>query len=133
MPPAPEKGFFSRHKHDLILIASALGACLIGVILFFAFRNNGSAYASIYRQSELLLRIDLSKESGERDIVLDGTKTQVTFTVKQGAIKVKDSGCPSQYGVHQGFHSSSDGPIICAYNGIYVVFEGGENYSVTVG
>ncbi len=107
-------------------------ACLIGLLVYSSSRGAATNVARIYRQNDLIFTLDLEKEGEERDLDVEGTHSPMVFTVKKGAIKVKYSGCPSQYCVHQGYHSGKDGPLVCAYNGVYVTFEGGAGGNVVV-
>ena len=129
------KGFFHRHKIDIIILATLLGVALVSLIPFLANRFSASetVVATIYRQGDKLMAVDLSKEEGEREFPIQGTKTSLVVGVRKNAIKIIDSGCPSQYCVHMGYVDKPGLPIVCAYNGISIVLEGGDPYSVVIG
>jgi hypothetical protein len=92
--------------------------------------------ATIYHQSALLYDIDLAKEDAERDILLsypeDTSKTDMTVAVRKNAICVKESGCPNQFCVREGWVSEANRSIICAYNEVYIFLEGTSDIDVYV-
>ena len=125
----------THHKKDAWLLGILLGLALLALIPFFVLTSlsSGPLCASIYRTGELLQRIDLSKESEERSFIILGTHGEVEVTVKHNAIKVSHSDCPGQDCVDMGYRDKPGVPIVCAYNGISIVLEGGDKYSVTIG
>ena len=129
------KEFAKKHKADLIIFGCLLALSLGGLIPFFIYRNSNrnGLIASIYRQGELLLKIDLAEETEERTFEIEGTKSKMEIAVKRNAIKVAHSDCPTQYCVHMDYVSSPGLPIVCAYNGVSIVLEGGDSSSIVVG
>ena len=124
---------FRRHLPEIILSSAILLGVILSLIFINAPKKVSALMASVYRGSETLLVLDLSKESDERDIPIEGERTPMVLSVKKNAIKVKESGCPSQYCVHQAYVTSTGHPIICAYNGVSIVLTGISSESVVIG
>ncbi len=122
-----------QHLPEIILSSVILLGVILSLIFINAPRKVSALMASVYRGNETLLVLDLSQETAERDIPIEGEKTPMVLTVKKNAIRVKESGCPSQYCVHQAYVSSTAQPIICAYNGVSIVLTGISSESVVVG
>ena len=68
----------------------------------------------------------------ERDYVIQGLHGEVHIHTKDGAIAVIESNCPHQDCVHTGYVSETNRPIICAYNGVYIVIEGTSDIDVEI-
>ena len=118
-------GFFHKHWPEIVLIG--LVFCMsLSCILYFTLKKapeNLSATVSC-PPNELTLRLDLSQETKERDIEIEGAKTPMTIRVKHNAICVAKSGCPSQYCVNLHYVSSPSTPIVCAYNQVTILLSG---------
>ncbi|MCR5491939.1 MAG: NusG domain II-containing protein [Bacilli bacterium] len=129
------KEFLKRHKTDLIILGAVLAVALAALVPFLAYRlsNRDGLIASIYRQGELIMRLDLEKEGEERTFEIEGTRSKMEIAVKKNAIKVAHSDCPSQYCVHMDYVSKPGLPIVCAYNGVSIILEGGDSSTVYVG
>lgn len=111
----------------LILLALSLGFSLTLLL------NRPKAnIAVIKHHNETILRLDLDKETSPREIVVKGDHGDVTVQVRKGEVSIKESNCPSQFCVHEGWQSGGK-PIICAYNGISIFFEDNNGGSVIVG
>lgn len=116
-------------RNDIILIASLLLVAIISFIFVFSSRQKNVTTAKVYVQNELRLTIDLSKNE---EYLIDGSKGQLKVETKNGAIRVAESNCPHQDCVQMGFVSTSNRPIICAYNATYIVIEGTATYDVEI-
>jgi hypothetical protein len=118
------KEFFQAHLLDLLLV----GAIVLssgGVILYQTLKKKESALtAKVYREKTLLEEVDLSSLIEEVDKTYEGSKTPFTVGFKKGAVAILESGCPSQYCVHQGWISESGRTLICAYNSVLVSLSG---------
>ena len=127
--------FFRKHRTDIFIFIGVLSAALLGLIPFLAMKASasGGLIASIYHQSELLMKIDLSQENEERIFEVEGTKSTMTIAVKKNAVKVAHSDCPTQYCVHMDYVSEPGLPIVCAYNGISIILEGRGDSPIYVG
>ena len=93
-----------------------------GFAFWAAFAKGPSHVAIIKHRSEVMHRIDLGKETEEREIIVRGDHDDVHVLVRKNEICVEQSNCPSQFCVHEGWQSGNK-PIICAYNGISITFE----------
>ena len=116
-------------RNDIILIASLLLVAIISLILVLSSRQKNVTTAKIYVQDELRLTVDLSKDE---QYIIEGTKGNLKVETKDGAIAVVESNCPHQDCVKMGFVSTSNRPIICAYNATYIVIEGTATYDVEI-
>ena len=129
------KDFMKRHKTDWIVLGIVLLLVAGSLIPYFVITSMSveNLIASIYRRDELLMQLDLSKEDEERVFVIEGIHSEMEIAVKHNAIKVLHSDCPGQDCVHMGYRDKPGAPIVCAYNGVSIVLEGGDPYSVTIG
>jgi len=119
------KEFFRLHSFDLLAVLSVLvlsGSALV----YYALPKNEDLIASVFVEKVLLVTYDLSKETTERTIEIEGKYTPMTLGIKKNAIAVLESGCKSQYCVHQGYVSAANHPIVCSYNEVYIALTGKE-------
>lgn len=116
-------------RNDIILIASLLLVAIISFVLVLSSRQKNIYTAKVYVQNELRLTVDL-RNDGIYEI--EGTKGNLKVEVKDHAIAVVESNCPHQDCVNMGFVSTSNRPIICAYNATYIVIEGTATYDVEI-
>lgn len=83
--------------------------------------------ASIYFKADLLEKIDLDKENDQlRLLTYQGLHGEVKVAVKHNAVAIVKSNCPEQTCVKTGYVYVSNRSIVCAYNAIYVIVEGGD-------
>ena len=115
------KDKLKKHLVEVIVFASLLAISLTAAICI-SFSKSVSSIAVIKRHNETLLKVDLSKEGEERHIEVNGDHGIVTIAFKKDYVRVENSGCPSQYCVHEGWVKAGDKPIVCAYNGISITF-----------
>ena len=107
-------------RNDIILnscLALTAGAGLSTVLLT---QSKDNLIANVYRESELIESIDLSKKE-DKYYTVQGTKTEVVIHTIDGKIAIVESGCPHQDCVYTGYVSSTNRPIICAYNAITIL------------
>lgn len=116
-------------RNDIILIASLLLVAIISLVLVLSSRQKNIYTAKVYVQNELRLTVDLRNNNVYE---IEGTKGMLKAEVKDGAIAVIESNCPHQDCVKMGFVSTSNHPIICAYNATYIVIEGTATYDVEI-
>ena len=116
-------------RNDIILVASLLLVAIISLVLVISSRQKNIYTAKVYVQNELRLTVDLTHDA---EYLIEGTKGNLTVEVKDKAIAVTESNCPHQDCVKMGFVSSSNKPIICAYNATYIVIEGEATYDVEI-
>lgn len=116
-------------RNDIILVASLLLVAIISLVLVLSSRQKNIYTAKVYVQNELRLTIDLRNDNVYE---IEGTKGNLKVEVKDHAIAVKESNCPHQDCVKMGFVSTSNKPIICAYNATYIVIEGRATYDVEI-
>ena len=116
-------------RNDIILIASLLLVAIISFVLVLSSRQKNIYTAKVYVQNELRLTVDLRNDA---EYIVEGTKGNLKVEVKDHAIAVVESNCPHQDCVNMGFVSTSNRPIICAYNATYIVIEGTATYDVEI-
>lgn len=118
-------------RNDIILIGSLLLVAVIALIIIFSTRKTQHLEAKVYVENTMVLRIDLS-DGVDEEYTIQGKKTDVTISEKNGGIAITYSGCPHQDCVHMGYVKETNRPIICTYNAVYVIIEGSSDYDVEV-
>ena len=116
-------------RNDIILVASLLLVAIISLVLVLSSRQKNIYTAKVYVQNELRLTIDLKED---KEYLIEGTKGDLRVEIKNHAIAVTESNCPHQDCVKMGFVSTSNHPIICAYNATYIIIEGTAEYDVEI-
>ena len=109
-------------KNDLILIGSLLLVAIISLVVVLSTRTKDSLIAKIYVRDEVVEVIDLSKKE-EKTYTVHGINDDMNIHTRDGAICVANSNCPRQDCVNMGYVSTTNKPIICAYNQVYIVIE----------
>lgn len=120
-----------RLRNDIILIGSLLLVAVIALIFVLTMRTKKNLVAKVYVQNEVVEVIDLSKKE-EKDYYVQGLKGEVHIHTKNGGIAIVESNCPHQDCVHMGYVYETNRPIICAYNAVYIVIEGNNNFDVEI-
>ena len=114
-------------RNDLILILSLLLVAAVALIVLLSLNKRSNLVARISVQNEVVETIDLSK-AGDSDYYIKGTNGTLHVHTHDGAIAVVESNCPHQDCVKMGYVNTSGHPIICAYNAVTIVVEGGETF-----
>ncbi len=122
----------SKLRNDLILIGSLLFVAIISLVVILTTRKKDNLVAKVYVQSEIVLKIDLSKKE-DAHYYVDGLHDKVHIHTKDGAIAIVESGCPHQDCVRMGYISEANRPIICTYNAVTILIEGASTHDVVVG
>ena len=110
-------------RNDLILILSLLLVAVTCLVLVLVNRTKNNLVAKVSVQNEVVLTIDLSKME-EEDYYVEGLHGTVHIHTKDGAIAIVESDCPHQDCVRMGYVSTTNRPIICTYNAVYIIIEG---------
>ena len=118
-------------RNDIILVLSLLLVAVIALIVILSTRNKNNLVATVSVQNEVVETIDLS-DTSERDYYVKGLYGTVHIHVKDGAIAIVESNCPHQDCVHMGYIKETNRPIICAYNGVYIIIEGTSDIDVEI-
>ena len=118
-------------RNDIILIASLLLVAIISLIVILSTRTKAHLTAKVYVQNDIVETIDLSKKE-EKDYTVHGLNGDLTIHTRNGEICVSKSNCPHQDCVKMGYVGTSNRPIICAYNAVYIVIEGHAEYDVEI-
>ena len=119
-------------RNDIILISSLLMVAVICLVVVLSNRVSTNLKATISVQNHVVETIDLS-HTDEADYYVDGVHGKLHVHVHDGAIAVVESNCPHQDCVRMGYVKETNRPIICAYNGVYIVIEGSSNYDTEIG
>ena len=114
-------------RNDLILILSLFVIAAVSLVILISTRRKENLVAKIIVNNNVVEVIDLSKKE-ENDYYIDGLKGTLHVHTHDGSIAVVESNCPHQDCVHMGYVSESGRPIICAYNAVYIVIEGGNTF-----
>ena len=122
----------TKLRNDLILIISLLLVAAVTLIILLSKTQKYNLVAKISVQNDVVEVVDLSKKE-EADFYIDGLKGKLHIHSKDGAIAVIESNCPHQDCVHMGYVNTTNRPIICAYNAVYIVIEGTTYNDVVVG
>lgn len=109
-------------RNDLILIGSLLLVAIISLVVVLSTRTKDRLTAKIYVRDEVVEVIDLSKKE-EKTYTVHGINGDLNIHTRGGAICVANSNCPHQDCVNMGYVSTTNKPIICAYNQVYIVIE----------
>ncbi len=109
-------------RNDLILIGSLLLVAIISLVVVLSTRTKDRLIAKIYVRDEVVEVIDLSKKE-EKTYTVHGINGDLNIHTRDGAICVANSNCPHQDCVNMGYVSTTNKPIICAYNQVYIVVE----------
>lgn len=114
---------FKKYKADIILICSLIIVGLLSCIIYFNFNSSSDhLVANITDSNNTLTQIDLSNESdNEREIEVIGLHDDLKVGVKHNSIRVIYSSCPHQDCVKIGSVSTTNKPIVCLYNKVYIV------------
>ena len=118
-------------RNDLILIGSLLLVAVLCLVLVLTHRQKDNLIVTICVQNNVVETIDLSKKE-DADFYIDGVKGKLHVHTHEGAIAVLESNCPHQDCVRMGYVSESGHPIICAYNQVSIVIEGGAANDVEI-
>ena len=118
-------------RNDIILVVSLLLVAIISLIVVLSTRTRTNLIAKVYVQNDIVETIDLSKKE-EKDYTVHGINGDLTIHTRDGQICVLKSNCPHQDCVKMGYIGSSNRPIICAYNAVYIVIEGNAEYDVEI-
>ena len=110
-------------RNDLILILSLLVVAVTCLVLVLVNQKKSNLVAKVSVQNEVVLTIDLSKME-EEDYYVEGVHGTVHIHTKDGAIAIVESNCPHQDCVRMGYVSTTNRPIICTYNAVYIIIEG---------
>ena len=116
------KGFWKKHLWDFLLLFSLLLATGTYFAIDRVNRNISSSenlYAEIYLSSSLYKRLDLSIAPDE-EFHLEGDDFKMTIAIVDHAIAVKESSCPGQECVKEGWVKEAGHPILCAYNHVLI-------------
>ncbi|MCR4879685.1 MAG: NusG domain II-containing protein [Bacilli bacterium] len=119
-------------RNDIILIASLLLVAVAFLIVILATRKSNNLVAKVYVQNKVVEVVNLSSPT-KTEFDVEGLHGTVHVSVKNGAIAITESNCPHQDCVHVGYVDETNRPIICAYNGVYIVIEGSSNTDVVIG
>ena len=118
-------------RNDIILIASLSIAVIIALVVVLLTRVKTNLVAKVAVQNNVVLTIDLSKNE-EADYYVNGLNGQLRIHTHNVAICVLESNCPHQDCVHVGYVNTTNRPIICAYNAVYIYLEGAATSSEVV-
>jgi hypothetical protein len=134
--PKKKKNWFLRHIYDFILLFVLLvgtGSAYIVQIVRANASSDDPLEAVLYVDKKETERWALYDVTGTQEVVIQGTETEMTIEMKKNAIRVKESGCPYQVCVHEGWVSEAGHPIVCTYNRVIIEVNGSDPSVVVIG
>ena len=105
---------------------------VVALVVVVCTRIKTNLVARVYVQNKVVEVIDLTKNE-ERTYKIEGLNGYVYVHAKKGAVKVSKSNCPHQDCVHMGYVTTTNRPIICAYNAVSVIIEGSTTIDAEIG
>ena len=111
-------------RNDIILISCLVISAGAGLSAVLLTRKQSNLLANVYRQSEIVEVIDLSKKE-DKYYTVQGIHTEVVIHTIDGKIAIVESGCPHKDCINTGYVSETNRPIICAYNAITILITSG--------
>ena len=127
-------------KKKRILIESlVVGGLVIGFVSVFLVQRfsarQENLIGNVYHNRLVVKSFELSalSEEGELYTLKINQEDYLTIHAKHNAIAVKESSCPGQNCVHQGYIHSSNDIIVCAHFNVYIALEGTASNTVVVG
>ena len=117
-----------KTRNDIILISSLILVTVVALIIVLLTRVKTNLIAKISVQNQVVLVIDLSKKEN-KEYEIDGLKGKLKIQTYNGAIAITESNCPHQDCVKVGYVNTTNRPIICAYNSVYIYLEGASSGS----
>ncbi|MCI1244549.1 MAG: NusG domain II-containing protein [Bacilli bacterium] len=129
------KEFVRKHLWDGVLTLGLIAlSCAVLAAYFWPVGEGNDVYAYVYVSAKIVRlqegsdSIDLTKvDSGATYVIqgaMEGEKGLVTISVEPGRIAVKESHCPHQYCVKEGYISRPGQNIICAPNELLITLTG---------
>ncbi len=119
-------------RNDIILIAILLFIAIGGLIPLLLLQKKDNLTAKIYVQNDLVETIDLSKKE-DKYYYVNGTHTRLRIHTHDGAIAVLEGNCPHHDCEKMGYVNTTNRPIVCAYNAVYIEIVGSSYSDVEVG
>ena len=119
-------------RNDLILIGSLLIVAVVTLVVVVCTRIKTNLIAKVYVQNDVVEVIDLTKNE-ENIYEIEGINGKVYVHSKKGAIAITESNCPHQDCVHMGYVTTTNKPIICAFNAVSVIIVGTATNDVEIG
>ena len=110
-------------RNDIILSVTLLLTAASAVFTILVTQEKTDLTAKVYVQNDLVESIDLSKKE-DKYYYVKGLHTMVTIHTKDGGIAIVDGHCPHHDCENMGYVTTTNRPIICAYNAVYVEIVG---------
>ena len=112
-----------------LLLFSLLCLLLAGMSVWLLLGGEQAGYAEVYSDGELVVTLDLSKDTEYR---FERGETWNLLSVRDGKISVISASCPSQDCVQ---HAASDhgAPIVCLPNRLVIKFARSSAFDAMVG
>lgn len=119
--------FLKKYKLDIILIVILLTISFASFLIISLNAKKDNLIAKVYHHNEIKLNIDLENEINN-EYTIEGDKGLLIIETKKNSIRVKKADCPHQDCVNEGWVSTTNKPIVCAHNGIYIILEGKSSF-----
>lgn len=111
-----------KNRIWIIIFTFVLVACAV-VWYFISVTSAGSNIVGIYKDGELVERLDLNSVTISREITVTGEYGDNIILVANNSIKMKSAECPDKICVSHGKLVSNTSPIVCLPNKLVIKFE----------
>lgn len=105
-----------------LLLGGILLLAAVSVLLLL-YSSGGAGTAEVYRDGELVQRIDLRNVTASYTLEIGEGNV---LEVERGRVRMLRADCPDQICVHESWSSSAGKPIVCLPNRVTVILSGGK-------
>lgn len=106
-----------------VIIFSVTVLVCTAVWIGLSFFPSPSKIVGIYQNGSLVKKIDLTAQTGERTIELNGNYGKNIISITHDRIEMRSADCPDKLCVKHGELKSAGSPIVCLPNRIIIKFE----------
>ncbi|MCR5350269.1 MAG: NusG domain II-containing protein [Acholeplasmatales bacterium] len=108
-----------KYKNDVILVFSILLIALVFIVVWvIRYKSyDGDLYANVYYKDDCLYSLDLDDDIS---FEMQGYESKMIIEVKDGQVRVRESGCHDQICVHTGWMKKKGRTITCLPNKVWI-------------
>ncbi len=111
-----------KNRIWIIIFVFVIAVCAV-VWCFFASTSAGSNVVGIYKDGELVEKVDLNCVTISREIKISGEYGDNIILIENNSVKMKSADCPDKVCVSHGKLVSNASPIVCLPNKLVIKFE----------
>ena len=112
----------SKSEISLRLLLGGILLLAAVSVLLLLYSGGGAGTAEVYRDGELVQRIDLRNVTASYTLEIGEGNV---LEVERGRVRMLRADCPDQICVHQSWSSAAAKPIVCLPNRVTVILSGG--------